>query len=140
VPGLTISVVDRDDDYLGIDVFVASSRFSGAARIYAGLDQLSAFAGHIEGFPKSPQDERRYDFGSTDPQIAGGFVSLHFHCVDAAGHPVIDVTIEDDDRWHPAATAKLEIGILAADLDRFVADLRRVEQSRAGEAVLPGAV
>lgn len=48
-PGLRISVVDPDEDYLGIEVAAASSRFAGTTRIYVGLDELSILSSRIEG-------------------------------------------------------------------------------------------
>jgi hypothetical protein len=138
--GLKIVVVDPDDDYLGIEVCAASDRYAGATRIYAGLDQLSEFASQIEGFPTTSKDNRRYEFGSTESGIAGGYVCLHFYCVDGAGHAVIEVTIEDDDQLHTQASAKFSFRIEPAELDRFLLSLRSIEQERFGEAELVGLV
>jgi hypothetical protein len=52
--GLTITIVDPDDDYLGIDMHAANVRFAGSARIYAGLDELSAFRGSDRGLSDEP--------------------------------------------------------------------------------------
>jgi len=54
--GLTIRIVDPDDDYLGIEICASNERFSGSARIYSGLDELSAFAAVIAGFPLNAGD------------------------------------------------------------------------------------
>lgn len=138
--GLKIAVVDPDDDYLGIEVCAASTRYAGSTRIYAGLGELSQLASRIEGFPTSAADDRQYEFGSTDPGIAGGFARLRFWCVDGAGHAAIELTIEDDDQWHTPASAKFAFRIEPAELDRFVKRLRDVEQNRCGEAALAAAV
>jgi len=139
-PGLSIAVVDPDEDYLGIEICAASCRFAGATRIYAGLDELNTFASRIEGFPATPQDEREYEFGSIDPGVAGGFASLRFHCVDGSGHAALEVALEDDDQWHTSASAKFTFQIQAAELDRFTRSLREIEHERSGEAKLPAAV
>ena len=139
-PGLRISVVDPDDDYLGIEVAAASNRFAGTTRIYAGLDELSSLASCIEGFPRTPLDERSYEFGSSEPGVAGGFACLRFHCVDGSGHAAIEVTISDDRQWHDPASAKFAFRIAAVDLDRFLTRLRHIEQEQCGEAVLLAAV
>ena len=139
-PGLKISVVDPDADYLGIEVAAASSRFAGTTLIYAGLEELSIVASRIEGFPATPDDEREYQFGSTESGLAGGFASLRFHCVDGSGQGALEVMIEDDHHLHDIASARFAFQIAAVDLDRFVARLRHIEQERSGEAILPASV
>ena len=74
VPGLIVRVVDLDEDYIGPDISAVSGRSAGTAHIYAyaGLDELSTFAGPIEGFPRSAKDERRYDFVLPTPDALVG--------------------------------------------------------------------
>jgi hypothetical protein len=136
-PGLRISIIDPDEDYLGIEVAAASGRFAGTTRIYAGLDELSIFATRIAGFPTTAEDRRNYEFGSTDPGVAGGFALLRFYCVKGSGHQTLEVTIEDDQERHEIASARFDLQIGAVDLDRFVARLRQIERDRSGEATLP---
>ena len=136
-PGLRISVIDPDEDYLGIEVAAASCRFAGTTRIYAGLDELSVFATRIAGFPTTVEDRRIYEFGSTDPGLAGGFALLRFYCVEGSGHQTLEVIIEDDQQRHEIASARFAFQIGAVDLDRFVARLRHIERDRSGEATLP---
>ncbi len=131
IPGLTIAVVDVDDDYLGIDIAAVNERFAGSARIYAGLHQLSEFANAITGFPARPDDKRIFEFGVRDAgrrRRAGGFVGLEFHCPDRAGHPELSVAIEDDAQWHSEASSRFTFPIEAAALDRFVVALRDLER------------
>ena len=40
--GLSIRVVDPDDDYIGIEIRAVADRFVGTTQIYAGLDELGA--------------------------------------------------------------------------------------------------
>ena len=40
-PGLTVTALDPDEDYLGIEVSASNDRFAGSAWIYAGLKELS---------------------------------------------------------------------------------------------------
>ena len=63
-PGLTITVIDPDNDYLGIEIQACTDRYSGTAKIYAGFDELSQFAAEISGFPKHRQALRAHQFGS----------------------------------------------------------------------------
>ena len=49
--GLTIKVVDPDDDYSrNRDIYASNDRFAGSFKIYAGLEELSEFAARIAGF------------------------------------------------------------------------------------------
>lgn len=137
IQGLRIKVVDPDDDYLGIDIQAANPRCAGSARIFAGLHELSTFANQIRGFPASVQDERVYEFGSRDRSIAGGYCKLHLRCVDHAGHPAVEIMVEDDERWYPFGHAELSIKVEAAGIDRFVERLFEIEREKSGEATLP---
>jgi len=132
---LKILVTDPDPDYLGIEIFASSARFSRAAKIYAGLDVLTRFAKLLSGFPKSRDDERRYAFGTKDDGIAGGYCALRFYCRDGAGHAAVEVEFEDDDRYHSEASATFTMfPVLAAEIDSFVAQLKSIERARSGEA------
>jgi hypothetical protein len=61
-PGLRISIIEPDEDYLGIEVAAASARFAGTTRIYAGLDELSIFASRIAGFPATAEESTKLRF------------------------------------------------------------------------------
>lgn len=136
-PGLTIMVVDPDDDYLGIEIHACNDRFAGSTWIYAGLDELTEFAAQIAGFPREPQDQRTHEFGSREPWAAGGYCSVRFHCPDGAGHVRVDVALEDDDQRYAPASAQLSFRVEAAGIDRFIETLGKLERERCGEAVLP---
>ena len=135
-PGLTITIVDPDDDYLGIEIQASNDRFAGSTWIYAGLKELSEFTDQIAGFPANAQDERTYVFGDHDPKSAGGYCSLRFRCLDQAGHPAIEIDIEDDDQRYTTAIAHLSFRVEAAAIDQFSKALRHIESHRSGEAVL----
>jgi hypothetical protein len=137
--GLQITVVDVDDDYLGIEITAGSGRFSGSARIYAGVNQLSEFAKVITGFPVTSADSRSFEFGTRNPQYAGGFVALTCACRDGAGHPVVSVAIQDDDWFDSKASAEFTFPVEAAALDRFVHALVEIEAAKIGSAKLEAA-
>jgi len=134
--GFTVTAVDPDADYLGIEIRDYNERFAGSTRIYAGLDNLSRFAGTIEGFPTGHLDSRAYEFGTRDPSFAGGYCSVTLSCLDRAGHVGVEVVLEDDDGRYAPAPAKFSFRTEPAAIDRFVERLRRVEQERSGSAVL----
>jgi hypothetical protein len=134
--GLEIRVVDPDDDYLGIEVSVATDRFAGSARIFAGLNQLSELADSLRGFPSSPADKRRFELGTRKPGYAGGFVSLSFYCRDGAGHSEVAVEIDDDVQYYAKASACFSFAFEPAALDQFLAVLSILERTKSGHATL----
>jgi hypothetical protein len=131
-----VTVVDPDDDYLGIEIRACSDRFAGSARIYAGLDELSAFADQLVGFPEDNEDQRTHEFASREPHVAGGYCGLRLHCVDRAGHVAVDVTIEDDDDRYAPASAQMSFRTEAAAVDIFIASLREIQFKKSGAATL----
>ncbi|MHB1000415.1 MAG: hypothetical protein ACYC27_14340 [Armatimonadota bacterium] len=136
--GLSINLIDPDDDYLGIEIRAWNDRYMGTTFIYAGYEQLSEFASYISGFPSKIPDERIYEFGTRDPHYAGGYCRLRFYTIGGSGYALIDIDIEEEDfhKCYPNSTARLTISVKAADIDRFVPKLRAVEAARSGEAVL----
>ncbi len=135
-PSLTITIADPDVDYLGIEIRACNERFAGSTWVYASLDELTELAARIEGFPKSPQDERQFEFGSRDSGVAGGFCSFHFHCLDSAGHAAVEIEIEDNPCRYSGASAKFGFGVEAGDVDRFIENLRHLRHRIGVEAVL----
>jgi hypothetical protein len=133
---LTIKVVGGDDDYLGLDIRASNERFGGSARVYAGLNDLTDLAELISGFPKNATDERKYEFGSQEPNVAGGFCSMRFSCSDGAGHARLDVLLNDDDGWYEHGSASFGFQVFAVDIDRFVLMLKGLEARRIPEAKL----
>jgi hypothetical protein len=134
--GLTIKIVDPDQDYVGIEIRAANGRFAGSAAIYAALDDLRKFADRIAGFPSNPEDERDYEFGARGPAVAGGYCHLRFVCLDRAGHAAVDVQLEDDSRRHSGGSALFRFLILAAAVDRFTDALHGLDGARSGSATL----
>ena len=134
--GIVVSIADVDDDYLLIEIHARNERFAGSSRVYGDPDELTRLADRISGFPSHPTDERIYEFGSQDRNIAGGYVRLRFCCVDGVGHAAVDVMLEDDDATYAIASAKFSLAVEAAAVDEFVMELIRLHRERTGEAVL----
>lgn len=134
---LRIFVTDRDPDYLDIEILATSGRFSGAAHVYADLDELTRFGKLLSGFPSGQGDERRYEFGTKDAGIAGGYCALRFYCKDSAGHAVLDVEFEDDDQIYSEASATFTMSpVCAAGMDRFIAQIESIRRAGSREAKL----
>ena len=136
VPGLRITILDLDPDYLGLEVAAASERFAGTAKIYADLGVLSEFANEIAGFPRDASDGRSFEFGVQDERYAGGHVRLSFRCLDGSGHAELDVAVQDDRQVNPESVAKFRFAFEPAELDRFVRRLRDLEEAHDGQAFL----
>src|SRR5262245_35502566 len=134
--GLTITIVDVDPDYLGIDIHAENDRFAGSTHIYAGLTELGEFSDCIAGFPTSPVDTRDYEFGSRDRGFAGGYCRLRFRCVDGLGHAQVEVAVQDDEDWREVGIAEFSFPVDAAAVDRFTSSLRELERNQSGAAIL----
>lgn len=135
-PGLTVTALDPDEDYLGIEVVASNERFAGSAYVYAGVEELSALASKLDGFPRSGDDRRTYEFGNRDPAFAGGFVSITLHCLDRSGHLGVDLVFEDDAGRYPRAHAAFGFQTEPAAVDKFIESLRKIERDRFGSASL----
>jgi hypothetical protein len=134
--GLTITAVDPDADYLGIEIRASNDRFSGSTWIYAGVDELLEFAGKIDGFPSGYEDQRMHEFGTCDPSFAGGFCGITLRCLDRGGYVAVYIDIQDDGSRCAPAQAQFSFATEPAAVDRFVQRLREIEQDRSGSASL----
>jgi hypothetical protein len=135
--GLSITIVDPDDDYTGIEIQACNELFSGTTRVYAGLKELSDFAERLVGFPSDHLDKRSHEFGSRTLGTAGGYCSLQFRCLDRAGHVALHVDLEEEKYvgW-PHSSAQMSLQIEVAAIDRFIEALRPLDRERRGSAVL----
>ena len=139
--GLTFSVEKDNDDTVGVEICAWNDRYTGSAFLWATDTQLSEFAACIAGFPARAGDQRSFHFGSRDPGRVRGYCGLHFRTTDSAGHPVVDVVVEDgryanyDSRCGTGpAKAEFSIPVEAADIDRFVAALHAFKTQRTIQA------
>lgn len=136
-----MTLLDRRLEQSG--AFVVGQDFT-LADVVIGLSTHRWFstpmvASAIAEFPRTPADERRYEFGSSDAKVAGGYVRICLRCVDGAGHALLEVVVEGDDRVHTPGSAAFSFPVWAADVDRFVERLRVIDRARKGEAALPAA-
>lgn len=134
--GVTITALDPDEDYLGIDVAASNDRFVGSAWIYAGVKELSELAAKMDAFPCSYEDRRAHELGNRDPNFAGGFFSITVRCLDSAGHLAVDLVLEDDASRYSRAHASFGFQTEPAALDCFIESLRIIERDRSGSASL----
>ena len=133
--GLRFAVLWSDADVVKVRASAWNGRFGGSAEVYVGIGGLAEAAQNLDGFPRSLSDERQIQFGGFGPAIAGGAATMHFYCKDSAGHVLVEVRMESDGEI-PAQTVFLVAAVEPADIDSFVADLRRLEQDQRGGAYL----
>jgi hypothetical protein len=145
IAGLQFTYLYHDFDIIEVRIFAQNGRFRGSADVYVGTNQLLEAAALLSGFPKNPHDKREFIFGAFGPKFAGGGVRLELFCKDLAGHPVIRATIETDSQQistvdnqadEDAESATIYLKFEPAALDRFLAELREIEQKHFGSAIL----
>lgn len=102
--------------------------FSGQAQIYATSDDLSALADALIGFPSRPNDCRDFALGTFNVDRAGGGARMHFFCMDAAGHAVVEMKLRGDAcrALGEMQSVAFRIPIQAAGVDDFIKQLRGV--------------
>ena len=136
-PGFQFGVLWSDDDVIELRVSAWNGTFGGSADLYVGIGHLEETAARLDGFPSSPSDTRELIFGSFDPKLVGGGVSMHFYCADGAAHGRVESNIESRrDSAGSAQSVHLLLPIEAASVDTFVGELRQLGVSREGIARL----
>ena len=61
----------------------------GSAKVYFAQGDVQVLANSIRGFPKANSQREFFSGGREDNDLS--FAKLVFHCVDGAGHAVVDV-------------------------------------------------
>ncbi|MFZ0310256.1 MAG: hypothetical protein WCA76_08890 [Candidatus Sulfotelmatobacter sp.] len=135
--GFSFEVKWRDADLLEIRISGWNGAFGGSTDVYVPIGGLKNAATKVEGFPRHPLDKRELQFGVFGHKWAGGAVNMLFYCADAAGHALIEAKIESEHGGTPKAESALFfVSVEASAIDRFVADLRRLEADQSGTAIL----
>jgi hypothetical protein len=135
--GLRFEYLYHDNDIIEIRIVADNGPFRGTADAYIGRDALTDVAEGLKGFPKGSSDRREFELGGFGPTFAGGAVRLSFYTKDMAGHIVIEVTVEADNRQlDKAEHATVIADIEAAAIDQFMLELQSLEDKLEGAATL----
>ncbi len=135
--GLRVTYLYHDIDLIEVRITAENAAFRGSANVYVGTDGLLEAAATLEGFPKDRQDTREVIFGAAGPKFAGGSARLKFYCKDGAGHTAFRAEIEEDySGQERAQSATVFVDFEPASLDRFLIELRQVEEEHRGTATL----
>jgi hypothetical protein len=127
----------HDVDLVELTASAWNGKFGGSARLYVGHGELADAAETLIGFPVNTEDTRDVTFGSFGPESGGGAMFLKFSCVDRAGHCQLQLKLESDPILQsPLECVELISGVEPAALDRFVEQLRILNSSLTGSAML----
>ena len=128
----------HDTDVVELEVSAWNGSFGGSTCLYIGQGDLADTATLLAGFPTSLEDRREVTFGAFGPKFAGGAMNLTFSCIDGAGHCQLHGTIEAayDSRDLLAERVELLCALEPAALDQFVKQMRELNSSLTGSAVL----
>jgi hypothetical protein len=138
--GISLRVIwfDEVEDLFEVVFYCSNGYFSGQAGIYVGRKALQELADTLKGFPSSPDDTRDFELGTFNPNHADGGARMHFRCVDAAGHAVVEVKLRGDacGGLGEMESVALRIPIQAAGVDDFVKQLRGIGKILGASALL----
>lgn len=127
--GVRLESIWRDNDVVEVRISAWNGQFGGVADAYVEIGGVNAAATKLEGFPRHATDSCGLEFGAFGPGFAGGGVSLHFYSRGFAGHTFAEVTIESGyDQFEQTQRTTLRASVEVAAIDRFVAELRNMEQ------------
>jgi hypothetical protein len=137
---IELRVTDVDADYSLLAISVADGLFAGTAEIY-GVEAALELATALEGFPRSPTDQREVTLGSRDARVADGWVQFSCRCRDRAGHPVLEVELCNKSAVSGLSprTAHMHLRVEAPAIDAFVHALRTWRYETGSAVTLSGA-
>ena len=107
--------------------------FGGSTLFYANYGDLADAADILMGFPMNLQDTRELTFGDFKSESASGALALRLSCTDGAGHCRLQLTLQK------SANERVELcgPVEPAALDEFVKQMKSLNSSLVGSAVLP---
>jgi hypothetical protein len=138
-PNLNFEHIWEDDLMIELRVSASDGLFSGVTRIYTSWGSLNEFSNRLRGFPRTTSDIVE----DANGEIGGySYFRLVFRCITAAGHPIVEVEMEQNQAdARPGdirGRAKLGFRIDGIAVDRFVAQLQAMVDSKTGSALLEG--
>ena len=139
-PFLDFAVVWNDEDLQEVVVSASSGLFAGQVNLYGGPHELENVAESLQGFPTSPKDRREIHLGQ-DGLSGYGTAIISLYCTDSTGHLAVEVTMHTFPAGHSKRqeSAVVVVPAVVGDLDRFVEQLRRVNNQVGKHAELRSA-
>jgi hypothetical protein len=135
---IQLSYLYHDVDIVELKVSAWNGIFGGSTSLYIGKGELASMATLLAGFPVGLRDRREITFGASGPETAGGATNLTLSCIDGAGHCQMHVMIEADYSLRDSLAERVEMlcAFEPAALDEFASQMRRLNSSLTGSAVL----
>jgi hypothetical protein len=130
--GIRLRLIWEDTDMLEITFSAWNGEFGGVTKMYLEHGRLIEAASLLEGFPQSPKDERKLKLGDFRPDGFGG-AALRLYIKDLAGHPYVEVLLHTEGH---AQTVTLNAPFELAALDRFVSEMKKIEDEMDSTALL----
>ena len=136
--GLTLKAVWKDADMVELQVVASNGRFAGGTCVYVSVGDLEQCSQQLRGFPATPQDKRRLDWGDLDAHSGLGGATLEFACLDLSAHAGawVELKAGDVDEIMPSQRVRLFLPVEGAAVDRFVRELAILGRDKWGEASL----
>jgi hypothetical protein len=139
-PNLTIELVWEDTDLEQLSISADNGRYRGTAKVYFAQGDVQLLANSIRDFPKTNSQREVFSGGREEDDLS--FAKLVFHCVDGAGHAVLDVTLAESLVHHARPSTRnrveLELRFEPSALDDFCRALNEVARRTNSRAVLRG--
>lgn len=128
----------HDVDLVELTATAWNGQFGGSTRLSTNHGELADAADVLIGFPASVKDTREVTFGAFGSESGGGAMAVNLTCTDRAGHCRLRLQIESDPvlREPPLERVELIAAFEPSALDRFVEQMRALDSSLSGSAVL----
>ena len=106
--------------------------------MYVNHGDLADAADVLIGFPVNVVDTREVTFGAFGPESGGGAMAVKLTCIDRAGHCRLRLELESDPLQREPHLERVELiaAFEPSALDRFVEQMRALDSSLSGSAVL----
>lgn len=136
ISGLKLEVISYDDDIIELQASASNNSFFASTSFYASYNEHLDFANFIEGFPRSIDESKEYEFGI--PEFDGyGITNIKFNCKNGGGHILVCVTIQSfSEDINCSESATLFFETIPSEIDSFVKSLRKIKIEIGASAML----
>lgn len=156
---LLFKIIYKDNDMLEIEVAASNGKYSGVTSTYieSNGNRLINLGQMLLNFPENIEHKVIYEFGADKeylesvretqkrfPKVLAhlSYIALDFHCIDAVGHTVTEITLHENTRKDMVegvdAKVSLKLPFEPASLTEFAKSLIHMGNTKNGEALLKG--
>ena len=135
---LRLQIVWKDEHKFELKVTASNGRFFGSTQVYDTPEPALKFAQTLKGFPQDNND-LHYETGYKNGSAC---FSMHFYCIDDAGHFGVEINLEDNFgtayNYEVKNKIKIEIIVVQNAINVFQKGLSRLVTKQEGIAILDG--